>query len=225
MRKRSQIFLLLTILVIAFIVGISTTLIDLRKTPYNEPAPQSKQFYQNWDNTLQNIEEILVFSLAQHSANLTKTVGEMQSNVTNKLMSVENYLLSRGFSAKITLLTTLIENVNYQKTVDNVTAPTMTQYKLTNIGIAVHLETTFTSLNQELEMNILFHAENNDSQNFCEVYKIINGKREEIVNAKVTAEAGIVFTNQGLGQYNYIGTGEYSIVSPEGVAFLNLKGT
>ena len=115
MKQRSQIFLLLTILVIAFIVGISSTLIDLKKTTYNDPAPQAQEFYRTWDSTLRNLEEVLVFTLAQRSNASLETTGQMQDAITDKLLGIENYLLNRGFSAKITLLTTIIENTNYQK--------------------------------------------------------------------------------------------------------------
>ena len=74
-------------------------------------------------------------------------------------------------------------------------------------------------------MNILFHVENNDNLNFCEAYKIINGKRTEIVKANIIAGTGISFTNQSFGRYSYSGAGEYSLISPEGIYFLGLQGS
>ena len=77
--RRGQIFLILTILVISFIVGISTILINVQRAEYFDPAPDSGESLEIWENTIVAIEQIYSVQIA-----INTQVGSVQVNFTLK---------------------------------------------------------------------------------------------------------------------------------------------
>ena len=122
--RRSQIFLLLTLLMITFMVSISTTLLDVRRGSFTDPNPQVNTFENGWDIAISSINSIVERSVAQRSDNNLTTDAEMQSFIDAELTGVENFLLQSSFSANIRLITTLTDGVSFVPTTDGSTFET-----------------------------------------------------------------------------------------------------
>ena len=50
MNRSAQVFLLLTILVMTFLIGITSVLFDIKKIDYIDPSPDADEFLESWDN-------------------------------------------------------------------------------------------------------------------------------------------------------------------------------
>ena len=98
MRRRGQVFLIITVLVVTFLIGISTLLLDTQRAAYLETAPDSNTVLQAWDNTYDSIVQILrtQLSISSNGPDLSVT-----TDLTTELLYLENYLLDRGLSAII----------------------------------------------------------------------------------------------------------------------------
>lgn len=102
MRRRGQIFLLLTILSITFIFAVSTILLDIQRAQYLEPSPDIDETFEAWDNTVYSIEQILDIQIAINTQ-AGSTSRDYGPEIRPELDSLENYLLSRGLIASINL--------------------------------------------------------------------------------------------------------------------------
>ncbi|MCH8907960.1 MAG: hypothetical protein IH840_12800, partial [Candidatus Heimdallarchaeota archaeon] len=64
MNRRGQIFLLLTVLVLTFIIGISTILLEVKRAQYYDPSTDSDRLFEIWDNAVDAVQQIYSVQIA-----------------------------------------------------------------------------------------------------------------------------------------------------------------
>ncbi|MHA2503261.1 MAG: hypothetical protein ACXAE3_10355 [Candidatus Kariarchaeaceae archaeon] len=98
MKRKGQIFLILTILVVSFMIGITTVLLDVQKADFLEPAPDSEIILESWDLTIKSITEIMDLQLVADPTAGAKDISQPISNLGD-------YLTTRGIANSITIPT------------------------------------------------------------------------------------------------------------------------
>lgn len=210
MNRKGQIFLLLTLLVITFISGISTTLIDLQQAQYNDPSPQTTPFLQVWESSLEVVETILINAMAERSAGNILTDGEHDTYIQEAFTNYSSYLLSRGYSPALSAVA--INATNYLET----NTGALIEFEYVNFQISLSLSTPDLSLNQEVAFNILYHAE--AASGTITLYKIIQGERSPISDITVQTAAGALSGGYN-GEFSYTVAGPYTLLTLLGVEF------
>ncbi len=223
MRRRSQIFLLLTILVITFIVGIATTLLESQRTQYTDPLQSLPNFTQTWDNTVEDIEDALVLTLASRSdGTIANTSVATDNAIDAYFLQIMEYLRLKGYSASISLENTIVDGLDYLHHSD-VAGPAKTTegFEFNNIEVNFELQSSTTVLSQKLFFDISYTSVLDTAANTITLYKIVNGQRTGLTNAEFSI-AGVVVTETFAGQYTYVGVGTGNIRVLDGILFSSL---
>ncbi|MDH5645221.1 MAG: hypothetical protein OEZ01_04395, partial [Candidatus Heimdallarchaeota archaeon] len=111
MIRRGQIFLILTILSISFLVAITGVLLEIRRAEYLDPVPESDRLYYAWENSIDSIELMFDLIISENSQlNVaTDITGLYNGRLNGYLTNLKNYLEERAISTQINL----IGNVEY----------------------------------------------------------------------------------------------------------------
>jgi hypothetical protein len=221
MRKRSQIFLLLTILVITFIVGIATTLLESQRTQYTDPLQTLPNFTQTWDNTVGDIQDALILTLAARSdGTIANTSVATDNTIDGYFLQIMEFLRLKGFSASITLENTIVDGLDYLHH-SNAAGPSKTTegFEFRNIEVNFELQSSTTVLSQKLFFDISYTSIVDSAAGTITLYKVINGERTGLTNAEFTITGGATVTQTFAGQYTYTGTGTTDIRVLDGILF------
>ncbi len=203
-KKKSQIFLLLTLLMLTFFISITDLLLDIDKAQYTDPAAGTQIFIQTWDNTYQAVVDLTQTALARFTQ--STNTSNLDVEISNELDIYEDYLLQRGFT-----LTMLLN----QLILDTSLSPA--SYEITAI-YSIALRDGKNELTQILTINSLFSA--TFVGDIITVLKTINGESAPISDAQVTviAPGTSTVTNLKDGRYRVsVITDSFEIITPEGV--------
>ncbi|MCY3411663.1 MAG: hypothetical protein INQ03_08540 [Candidatus Heimdallarchaeota archaeon] len=154
MNKRAQIFLILTILVVTFLMSISTVLLELQKANYSEVVPDADNVLIAWDNVITGLEQIFDIEIAIRSqagsASAADIYNDVASNFGPAIDDLETYFIGQGLSAIITPTSTVDYTNNGQDSTD---------LTLSIIGtFQIHLQSGNVEIDQILEMNVEYHG-------------------------------------------------------------------
>ncbi len=152
MNRKGQVFLLLTLLVLTFMISISAILFDIKKAEYMEPSPDFDETMEVWENSVEAIEQIFSILIAINSKdNVTYPDGNYNNEVSTELAKLEYYLNSRGFAATILLL----GNASY-------IAPTsglQTSFVSLSGNISIYLSSiSGTEIRQVINLTVIYNA-------------------------------------------------------------------
>ncbi len=191
--RRGQIFLILTIMVITFLVGITGILLDSQKAAYLNPVPDSEIINQAWDNTYDSIKQILIIQLSKNSNG--PSVNQNNIDLSTQLGNLENYLVERGIST--TILTT--QQINYTIVGDLTSSSTVS----IEGGFSVHMQSGDIEINHDFVLHISYTATSSASDVI--VYRTINNEKYFINNAELTSSTnpGATYTNYMNGRYGH----------------------
>lgn len=223
MRRRSQIFLLLTILVITFIVGIASTLLESQKTQYTDPLQQVPNITSAWEGTISDIQESLILTLAQRSdGSIANTSVAMDNAIDGYFFKIVNFLQLKGYSASITLENTIVDGLDYLHHSNGASPSKTTEaFELNNIEVNVAIQSSTASLSQKIFFDIYYGSIVNSGSQTVTLYKIINGVRTGLTNAEFSTPGATITETFG-GQYSYVGTGTHNVRVLDGILFSSL---
>ncbi len=149
MRRKGQVFLLLTLLVLTFMISISSILFDIKKAEYMEPSPDIDESLEAWKNSVETIEQIFSIFISLNSKAGTPD-DNYNTEVSTELVKLEDYLNSRGFAATILL----VGNAVY-------TAPVNGSTSFTSLSGIVSIfinSISGTEISQVLKLNVTYSA-------------------------------------------------------------------
>lgn len=210
LKRKAQIFLLLTILAISFITGITTILLETQRARYDDPNPASQLFTQTWKNTVESVQDILELGMVQHSQFLDTTY-DLNTTIASSFHALQAYLVTKGYSASIQTLS------QYILTNTTTTGQTFT---LSNYQVKIHLATTTTELDQTILFTIIYDAVVNATGNTVTITKTVNGQTQYLSGASFTI-TGV--TDLGNGVYSYTTAGATNATTTAGMLFTALN--
>ena len=215
-KSKSQIFLLLTILIITFLVGISSTLVDIRRSQYNDPIPGGTHFNQVWDGVIDNIHQTLKNSISRRSNGNITSVTEMQDFILGQFQDLSSFIASNGYSLLIELKTNLVEGSSYLAQ----SSATFESFALNSINVELILSSQQISLEQNLFIDIEYRMEKDTVSNQISLFSIVNNYRK--ASKAISWSDSIDLSVTGTGQYSYSGTGNYLVINSDGIYFSQL---
>ena len=212
MNRSAQVFLLLTILVMTFLIGITSVLFDIKKIDYIDPSPDADEFLESWDNTIDAIEQILSIQIAINSqtgvANGTNNSGEIQT----ELDSLTQYLNSKGLSASLqvdgaipSLYIIDLQAVSHELSISS--------------NIFVHLSSiSGTTIDQVVNMRVSYTATATPLN--LVVQKTVNTATQFLRECDVQVSAGTIVDN-GNGSYTASTSPvDFTITTPDQVLLI-----
>ncbi len=204
MKKRSQIFLLLTLLMLTFFVSITGILLDIQKARYTDPSSGVDVFLQTWQNSVETIEDLSHIALARYTqgTNASNIDVEMQA----ELGELSNYLLTRGYTSSF-----LLTSFNL------VVAGAPSSYVVSLI-VQMVLSDTKQTLQQTLSIDLTVSAVLVGTE--ITVFKLLNGETIPIADATVTVvpPGTSTVTNLRNGNYQVSNPADnFDIVTQEGI--------
>lgn len=202
MKKRGQIFLIMTILVISFIISISFVLFDVQRSNFTDPAPDADLALQSWEITYDSIVQIMEIELSQATVN-----GDLSGvrDITIPLSNLLSYLTDRGITASIVASST----IDYTS---DETTPTDTLYSITG-SFDIILETGTTSIVQSVTISLAYNAFSN--ANTITITRLLNSAFSFVNGASFTGPSTVVSNNDG--SYQAGAAGLYTATTPNNI--------
>ena len=209
MRRKGQIFLIITILVITFMIGITAILFDVRRSDYFDPAPDSDVTLQAWETTIQALKQMIDVqpSINSIAGDPNATVVDFSSPISN----IELYLNERGFSAVIEPLTIpILFTISGDNTIS------------TNVGILatfdIFLASSSTEINQQIEIAVTYFADYSIANSEVYIKKQINQNNVEYIIESISSNSNV--NDNFDGSYDTTGVSTPSFVTfttPNGI--------
>ncbi len=203
LRNRSQIFLLLTILTITFLLGITSVLLDLNRAQYTDPTAGSSEFILTWSNVGDNVQQISKIELARFSQGLNTSNFDVE--VQAQLNRLSNSFLTRGFTS------------NFQ-----VAQPTQLTIRANGYLVvsvfSLELSNSKNTLKQTYHLTMEYNF--NKVGTTITIYRVINGVTMPIGDATVTvvSPGTSTVTNNRDGTYSVTNAGDsFQITTLNGI--------
>lgn len=206
--KRGQIFLILTIFAITFLVGITSILIDVQRSQYYDPAPDSNEVFEVLTNTNFAIEKIFRIQIAVNTqATAPSGTGTYDASITNQLSNLVNFLQSRGFAASINLVGNTIYT---QPTIGLSTVVVLTG------TISIFIEST-SGIIIEQTVSLVISYEAVITGTTLSVSTTQNGLTSYLRDAIVTPQTTGLSVSQGNGAFSLTGADNYNVLTNDNV--------
>lgn len=207
MNRRGQIFLLLTVLVLTFIIGISTILIEVKRAQYYDPSTDSDRLFEIWDNAVDAVQQIYSVQIAINTQG-PGVGGVYNAEIDAELVRLETYLNTRGFAASITR--TIDADYKEDAASDPVEA------RMDSSVLIIISSSTGITIEQVLTINIVYTAFQNN--NIVTITKSVNGVTIYLQGSTVTpTSGGTIVQDFGNGSFELSGAGTYDCLTPDQV--------
>jgi len=194
MNKQGQIFLLLTILAVTFLLTISTVLLNIQVSEYSQPSADSGKLYEAWDNTVTSAVQIMSVQISYNTNN-----GATNSSTLTLSPHFDDlvlYLNSKGLVASI-------EEVSEQYTISPL-GQTYSQAML-NTSLDIYIATSSgAKLQGNVTLSVSYNAVIAGSNNLLIVYKLVNNNSYFLNNVGVASLNGNSIQNTGNGSYQLL---------------------
>lgn len=205
--RRAQIFLILTILVVTFLVGITSVLIDVQRANYVNPAADNSEVLYAWNNAISSTKQILNIEISQQSKIATADVGptDISPNIQTPINDLVNYLNERGLTAII-----IIGSANFLISGYN------TQSELIQIDatFSFTIGSGSTNIIQTVHMVIQYHAIVTSSR--LTIFNRINNETNYLPGCTITGGT-VIDLNNGSYQHSLASGTALQILTPSNV--------
>ncbi|MHA2402928.1 MAG: hypothetical protein ACXADH_08075 [Candidatus Kariarchaeaceae archaeon] len=209
MNRSAQVFLLLTILVMTFLIGITSVLFDIKKVDYIDPSPDADEFLESWDNTIEAIEQILSIQIAINSQTAVASGTDNSGEIQTEMDSLALYLNSKGLSASIQVDGAIpsLYIIDLQ----------VASHELSlSSSIFVHLSSiSGTTIDQVVNMRVSYIA--TATPNNLVLQKTVNSEIKFLSECNVIVSGGTI-TDNGNGWYSATASPvDFTITTPDQV--------
>ncbi len=194
--KRGQVFLLLSITILIFLIILSATVYQITQSPYINPAPNQKQLMNYLDNGIDAIDDISNAALSQFSLGATR--NDILTIMDEGLSQVESYFDDHNLPAIITY-----DDVNL--VIANTTTAVNPVYIHFQVEVSVHINSLDLFYEGVILFDTTYYMQTSTivgNLNYVYLYKEVNGITTEINNGIVTISPVTSVTNMGDGRYS-----------------------
>ncbi len=214
MKRRGQIFLIITILVITFMVGISSVLLQVQRSNYIDTVPDSDNVMIAWENAYQSIIQIMDIELALSSQ--TAIAGPVARDITVPLNNLNDYLINKGLSA----IVQTTSQITYDHTISG-----STDYQVSMTGsFYIHLQSGNVEIDQYFTITIVYRALSTTTDVVI-ITKTVNSQINYLMGAELTV-AGSSFIDHQNGKYssvNALTTGDPISIITKNKVYLDIS--
>jgi len=193
--KKGQVFLLLSIVILIFLVLLSSTVYRITQSPYIEPAPNEEQLLNYVDNSISALYDLTEVILSQYSQSVSRAaiVVLIQTGV----QAVEDFLFSNNLPAYISVDTDNMILRNSSTTAN----PTYIQ---TEINVSISIDSPELNYEGDFTFKNIYYLEISDiagTENYLYLYQEKNGARILIDDGIIEITPSTTVSNLGDGSY------------------------
>lgn len=193
--KKGQVFLLLAIVILIYLILISTTVYRITQSPYIDPAPNQNQLLNYLDNSVSNLQEIVEISLSKYS--MGDSSNDIQSFIQANIGHVEAYLDNHNLPATLSFVTGSLIVGNTSTLVN----PT---YIYCSFNISIHINSPDLYYEGVYSFDTTYYLEISNTagtSNYVYLYKIQNGIQTMINDGIINVIPSTTVSNLGDGRY------------------------
>ncbi|MCE7741779.1 MAG: hypothetical protein GOP50_04920 [Candidatus Heimdallarchaeota archaeon] len=193
--KKGQVFLLLAITILIYLIILSSTVYQITQSPYIEPVPNSEQLLNYVDNSLNAIEELSDIAMSQYSQGATR--NDVLDIIDEGISEIDSYLDNHNLPSNISYDSLNLVIANTSTTVNPVRVRFMAEF-------TIHINSLDLVYDTVIYINSSYYLEYSGiagNQNYIYIYKQRNGVLDLIDNAEVTIIPSISVANMGDGSY------------------------
>ncbi len=193
--KKGQVFLLLAIVILIYLILISTTVYRITQSPFIDPAPNQEQLLNYLDNSISNLQEMVEISLSKYS--MGDSANDIQTFIQTNINHVEAYLDDHNLPAILSYVTDSLLVGNTSTLVN----PT---YIYCSFNISIHINSPDLYYDGVYSFDTAYYMEISNiagTSNYVYLYKIQNGIQTMISDGIVTVIPSTPVSNLGDGRY------------------------
>lgn len=166
--RKGQVFLLLAIVIMIYLILLSTTVFRITQSPFVELAPNQNQIMNYIDNSVSSIYDLVYAGIAQYSQGTS--MSEVNDSIISGLATIEAYLENHN-------LLPLIQHKN-DIVISQSSATSTDVYIQIYCEISIRIESLEIVFEADYTVNVSFHLERSSivgAENYIYLYKIQNG--------------------------------------------------
>ncbi|MHA1199621.1 MAG: hypothetical protein ACTSQF_09875 [Candidatus Heimdallarchaeaceae archaeon] len=193
--KKGQVFLLLAITILIYLIILSSTVYQITQSPYIKPVPNHEQLLNYVDNSLGAIDELSDIAMSQYSLGATR--DDVLDLIDEGISDIDDYLDNHNLPSNISYDSLNLVIANGSTTVNPVRIRFMAEF-------TIHINSLDLIFDAVIYINSSYFLEYSGiagNQNYIYIYKERNGVTELIDNAEVTVTPSISVANMGDGSY------------------------
>ncbi len=193
--RRGQVFLLLALVILLYLLILSTTVYQISQTPYIQPAPNQEQLLNNIDNAISSLYDLGNIALSSYSQG--KSIVEIREIITDGIVVIEDYLLRNGLFSLISYDTDSLVVSNSTSTIN----PVLTTFQCT-FNLLIENQNIYFSTIVDVDLRYYLQISGTTgSVNYITIYKLENDIQTFLANCVVTITPSTSVSNQGDGRY------------------------
>ncbi|MCK5409358.1 MAG: hypothetical protein KAJ30_03760 [Candidatus Heimdallarchaeota archaeon] len=193
--RKGQVFLLLSIVILIYLVLLSTTVYRITQSPYISPAPNQEQINFYVENSISSLEQLVDVAISQYSRSYT--VDSIISTISEGIAMVEYFLDEHNLPATLTF-----DNSTFS--ISNSSTSANPTYITCSMEISIHIDSPDFYYDATFVFDTTYYleiSETTGTENYLYIYKVYNGYRTIINDATITIEPTTPVSNLLDGRY------------------------
>jgi len=193
--KKGQVFILLALVILLYLILLSTTIYNITQIPYIEPAPNQEQTTRYIENTISSLYELTDVAISRYSHSVY--ILDIMDTFKEGLTTIENFLEDHNFVAELTLDETNFSISNSSETLNPASISFSAKVSLLIVNTEIHYEATlYLTTGYYVEISETFGTEN-----YVYCYKIQHGETSPISDCEIKVTPDTTVINLGDGSY------------------------
>ncbi len=192
--RKGQVFLLLAIVIMIYLILLSTTVFRITQSPFVELAPNQNQIMNYIDNSVSSIYDLAYAGIAQFSQGTS--MSEVNDSIISGLATIEAYLDNHNIPSLIRHKNDIVISQN--------SATSSDVYIQIYCEISILVDSLEIYFSADYTVNVSFHLERSSivgTENDLYLYKIQNGLKTMINDATVSIIPFTSASKQGDGSF------------------------
>lgn len=194
-KRKGQVFLLLAITILIYLVLLSTTVYRITQSPYIAPAPNQEQINFYVENSVSSLEQLVDVAISQYSRSYS--ISSIISFLTEGIAVVESFLDGHNLPSTLTFDNSTFSILNSSTSAN----PT---YVSCSFEVSIHIDSPDFYYDAIFVFDTTYYleiSETTGTENYLYVYKISNGYRTIINDATISIEPTTPVSNLLDGRY------------------------
>ncbi|MHA1874424.1 MAG: hypothetical protein ACTSVB_09935 [Candidatus Heimdallarchaeaceae archaeon] len=193
--KKGEVFILLALVILLYLMLLSTTIYNVTQIPYIEPSPEQDQTNNYIENAISALYDLVDVALNEYSHGSEETT--VRANFIDNVKIIENYLDECNLVATFSVNETSFSITNSSMSANPVYISFKCSVSISIISINERFEAT-------LAINVSYYVEISEllgNENYIYCYSIKQGIEYPLSDCQVTISPATTVTNIGDGSY------------------------
>ena len=193
--KKGQVFLLLAIVILIYLILLSTTVYEITQSPYINPAPNQEQLMYYIDNSISSFTDLSEIALSQYSQGVSE--NDIKLIVQSGVVEIESYLDTHNLPAIVEADADNLVIINSSSTINPVFIRFLCNFSILIDSPDIYYEAQFS-------LNLIYYMEISETtgiDNYIYLYKIHNNVKTLINDAIISINPSTPVSNLGDGSF------------------------